>query len=146
MSGYDLGFDGRQRLQPADVGFDPLEGDSGNQPGDQGVFGAGAIVVDPEVPRAMQAELRRRQPGQSIRLHADWPAQRPRARHGRPSTSGGAAVDPDELFGFRDPRPEVPRPPRSQETARLLTGAAAVLVVASIVVGCSPIRYGLSPM
>jgi hypothetical protein len=135
MSGYDLGFDGRHRLQPADVGFDPLAGDSGYQPGDQNVFGAGAIVVDPHVPQAMQAELRRRQAVQNIRLRADWPAQRSRARHGRLSTSGGAALDPDELFSFRDPRPEVPRPPRSQETARLLTGAAAVLVVASIVVG-----------
>ena len=135
MYSYDLGFDGRRKPPPADAGLDPLRVASRYHPSDRDVFRAGAIVVDPQVPPAMQAELRRRQPGQNIRLRADWPAQRPRARHGRASRGGRTVLDPDELFIFRDPRPEVPRPPRSQETARVLTGVSAGFVAGSIVVG-----------
>jgi hypothetical protein len=75
-------------------------------------FNPAAIVIDPQVPGTVRNELR-----------------------ARPAHGQGMAPAYDELVRFRDARPEVPRPPRSLATATLLTWAAVVLGVTSIVFG-----------
>jgi hypothetical protein len=84
----------------------------GIRPRERDAFDPAAIVIDPQVPNAVQEELR-----------------------ARPFHGQGAAPAYDGLVRFRDPRPEVPRPPRSPAIATLLTWVAVVLCSTAIIAG-----------
>jgi hypothetical protein len=115
MSGYDADVGGRHGRQEAsglvpatEVGHFARNGAS-RRP--RGAFDPDATVVDPQVPQAARDELER-----------GWPGH-------------GTALALVELVRFRDPRPDVPAPPRSLATARKLAAAAGALVALSIVAG-----------
>jgi hypothetical protein len=110
-------------------------GDSGRAPALRAAergrdeFNATAIVVDPQLPGAVRYELRGPHvpvvPGTVQPMHA--------------------AMRAPELVRFRDPRPAVPAPPRSQTPTAVLASVAGMLFVASIIAGItvSPALFGI---
>ncbi len=115
MSGDDEGVDGSQRRAAHETngyafenGFSSALWNPG-RPRDE--FDPAAIVIDPQVPNVVRHALR----GQRF-----------------PERTPGVPI---ALARFRDPRPGVPPPPRSQAPAAWLGSACGVLLVTSIAVG-----------
>lgn len=128
MSGYYDGLGGGS-FPSADAGHDPL---SGRRRGSRDAFDPAAIVIDPQVPDAVRAELRRRWSSQDLNLYGPdegW------ASSGQPGYRPAMTSLPGELIPYGAPRPEVPRPPRSQATAVRLALAATALLTLSVVTG-----------
>jgi len=86
-------------------------------------FDATAIAVDPQLSAPVRHELRR----------PSLPALQ------------GPPVRAPELVRFRDARPAVPRPPRSQLPAAILLTIASALIVVSVIAGISisPALFGV---
>jgi hypothetical protein len=126
MSGYDTGVRGSQPPYTG-AASGSTQGDGGTdgfgdaaRGGDQ--FNAIAIAVDPQLTGPVQHELR-----------------------GPHVSALQGAVRVPELVRFRDPRPPVPRPPRSLVPAAVLLTIAGVLLVVSIVAGIAagPAVFGI---
>lgn len=124
MSGYNTGVHGSQPPYTG-IGSSGSVPDGGDSPGARGArdeFDATAIAIDPQLCGPVRHELR----GPHVSM-----------------LQGTVRVP--ELVRFRDPRPAVPRPPRSKVPAAVLLTVAGALLIASIVAGIavSPTLFGV---